>query len=84
MNHLDLESLPILGTNERHLLTAREKKLRDIAAIAGWSLGGLVPHARGWQACFWRGGVGAILEKRVARAQLAPWVASEVRRAFRR
>jgi hypothetical protein len=84
MNNLVLETIPVMGTNETTLLTAREIKVRRLAELAGWHMGGLVRHATGHQICFWRGGVAFITERRVARKKVTRWVLREVRRDLRK
>jgi hypothetical protein len=84
MNNLVLETIPVMGTNEATLLTAREVKVCKLAEIAGWHMGGLVRHAMGHQICFWRGGIAFIKEHRVARKKMSRWVLREVRRELRR
>lgn len=84
MNNLVLETIPVMGTNETSLLSSREMKVRELANVVGWHMGGMVRHAKGHQICFWRGGVARITEKRVARKRVAAWVAREVKKCLRR
>lgn len=83
MNNLVLETVPVIGTNETGLLSSREMKVRELAQVVGWHMGGLVRHAKGHQVCFWRGGVARITGKRVPRKRVAAWVAREVKRSLR-